>query len=53
MSTADFLKQQVGVFKSISDARLKELVEGSRVASFESREAIAHCGGRPHILAWC
>jgi acetate kinase len=44
MNRADFLKQQVGVFKDFSDERLKQLVDGSRVASFEANEAIAHCG---------
>lgn len=44
MNTADFLQQQVGLFKSFSAERLKQLVDGSRVASFEAREAIAHCG---------
>jgi len=44
MSTADFLKQQVSVFKDFSKERLEQLVDGSRVASFEANEAIAHCG---------
>jgi acetate kinase len=44
MNPTDFLKQQVGLFKDFSDARLKQLVEGSRTASFEANEAIAHCG---------
>lgn len=44
MNTAGFLKQQVGVFKDFAVAQLEQLVEGSRIASFEAREAIAHCG---------
>jgi acetate kinase len=44
MNTTDFLKQHVGLFKDFPDARLKQLVEGSRTASFEANEAIAHCG---------
>jgi acetate kinase len=44
MNTTDFLKQQVGLFKDFPEARLKQLVEGSRTASFEANEAIAHCG---------
>ncbi|MEO8425972.1 MAG: acetate/propionate family kinase [Verrucomicrobiota bacterium] len=44
MNTIDFLKQQVGIFKNFSAERLKELVDGSRAASFEANEAIAHCG---------
>ena len=39
-----FLKQQVGMFHDFSDERLQELVDGSRVASFEANEAIAHSG---------
>lgn len=44
MNPADFLKQQVGVFKDFSNERLEQLVDGSRVASFEANEAVAHCG---------
>jgi acetate kinase len=44
MDNVEFLKQQVGVFKDFSTDRLKELVHGSRVASFEANQAIAHCG---------
>ena len=40
----DFLKQRVGVFKEFSDERLQQLVDGSRVCSFEANEAIAHQG---------
>src|SRR6516162_2284421 len=42
--TFDFLKQRVGVFKEFSDDRLRQLVNGSRRASFEANEAIAHHG---------
>ncbi|HTQ51212.1 MAG TPA: acetate/propionate family kinase [Candidatus Acidoferrales bacterium] len=44
MNTFDFLKQRVGVFKEFSDERLRQLVDGSRRASFEANEAIAHHG---------
>lgn len=44
MSIAHFLKQQVGVFKDFSPESLQRLVAGSRVMSFEAREAIAHQG---------
>ncbi len=44
MNATDFLKQQVGIFKNFSGERLQQLVDGSRVASFEAKEAIAHCG---------
>ena len=40
----DFLKSKVGVFKDISAQRLEQLVNGSRVASFEADEAVAYCG---------
>src|SRR3954467_4938567 len=43
MSTRDFLKQ-TGMFKGFSDERLQQLVDGSRLASFEANEAIAHQG---------
>src|SRR3954470_13960208 len=44
MSTRDFLKQQTGMFKGFSDERLQQLVDGSRLGSFEANEAIAHQG---------
>jgi len=44
MNTADFLKQKVPIFKDFSAERLKEMVEGSRLASFEKNEAVAHHG---------
>jgi acetate kinase len=44
MNLLDFLKQQVGVCKEFSEDRLQELISGSRVASFEANEAIAHQG---------
>src|SRR5262245_26100227 len=44
MSIPEFLKQKVGVFKEFSAARLQQLVDGSRVGSFEAREAIVHQG---------
>ena len=41
---AEFLQQRVGVFKPFSVDRMKRLVEGSRVRSFEANEVIAHEG---------
>jgi acetate kinase len=41
---ADFLKQQVGLFKEFSSDRVKQLVAGSRTESFEANQAIAHSG---------
>ncbi len=44
MNPRDFLKTKVGLFRDFSDEQLQRLVDGSRVESFESNEAIAHCG---------
>ena len=44
MDAADFLKDRVGVFKHFTPERIKELVDGSVVRSFEPNEAIAHQG---------
>ena len=44
MHTTDFLKQQVSVFKDFTADCLKQLVDGSRVASFEANEVILHQG---------
>jgi acetate kinase len=44
MEIAALLKRQGSVFQGFSDERLRELVDGSRVASFEENEAIAHYG---------
>lgn len=44
MNTVDFLKQKVGIFKDFPPERLQQLVDGSRVASFEANEVIAHLG---------
>jgi acetate kinase len=44
MNALTFLKQQVPLFKVFPDERLQQMVEGSRVASFEANEAIAHAG---------
>lgn len=44
MDTRTFLKEQVAVFKDFSADRIKELVDGSVLRSFEPNEAIAHQG---------
>jgi acetate kinase len=44
LSTNGFLKTQAEIFKDFSDERLQQLVDGSRVTSFEAREAIMHRG---------
>src|SRR5262245_18967868 len=45
VDTGTFIKERVGLFKDVSDERIKELVKGSVVRSFEANEAIAHQGG--------
>ena len=44
MNLPDFLKQEVGVFQYFSDEHLHQLVNSSRVSSFEANEAVAHHG---------
>ena len=44
MNAADFLTRQVSLFKGFSAEQLQRLVEGSRVASFEANEVVAHHG---------
>ncbi|HKP03783.1 MAG TPA: acetate/propionate family kinase [Chthoniobacterales bacterium] len=44
MSSPAFLKEQVPLFQEFSADRLQQLVEASRVVSFEAREAIMHRG---------
>jgi acetate kinase len=44
VDTETFLKERVGVFKDFSAERIRELVNGSGVRSFEAKEAIAHQG---------
>ena len=44
MNTIEFLQQEVTLFNAFSSERLQQLVDGSRVASFEAKEVIAHCG---------
>jgi acetate kinase len=44
MNIAEFIKAPPGVFKALSADRLQQLVDGSRVQSFEANEAIAHHG---------
>src|SRR6201982_3043880 len=44
METAGFIKERVGLFKDFTPERVKQLVDGSLVRSFEANEAIAHQG---------
>ena len=52
-----FLKANVGLFAGFPSERLEGLVEGSRLASFEANEAIAHYtrkqGQQPGFSALC
>lgn len=45
-----FLKEQVPLFKDFPDARLKELVEGAQVSTFEPNEAIIGFGEEGRFL---
>src|SRR4029450_1504846 len=44
MDAPGFIKEHVSLFKDFSTDRIKELVKGSAVRSFEAKEAIAHQG---------
>src|SRR4030095_1750991 len=44
MDIPGFLKKNVTLFKDFSSERLKALVDGSVIRSFEAKEAIAHQG---------
>src|SRR5262245_55110091 len=44
MNVRDFLRRQVDAFQDFSDERLKQLVDGSRVVSFEANEPVAQKG---------
>lgn len=44
MDPAGFLKEKVDLFKDFSAERIKQIVDGSVVRSFEAKEAIAHQG---------
>ena len=44
MDTAGFIKERVDLFKDFTAERIKQLVDGSLVRSFEANEAIAHQG---------
>jgi acetate kinase len=44
VNTREFLKQKAAMFQDFSEERLQKLVDGSRVASFEAKQAIMHRG---------
>jgi len=44
MNTLDFISQKVSLFKGFPTERLQQLIAGSRIASFEAKEVIAHWG---------
>ena len=44
MDVTGFIKERVGLFKDFPSERIKELVDGSLVRSFEANEAVAHQG---------
>ena len=44
MDATGFIKERVDLFKDFTAERIKQLVDGSLVRSFEANEAIAHQG---------
>jgi acetate kinase len=44
LDISEFLKQKVDLFKEFPNERLQQLVNGSRITSFESNEMVAHLG---------
>ena len=44
MDATGFIKERVDLFKDFSAERIKQLVDGSLLRSFETNEAIAHQG---------
>ncbi len=44
MNTLEFLKQKVDIFRVFSDDLLQQLLDGSKIGSFEANEAITHYG---------
>ena len=44
MDPTGFIKEHVDVFKDFSAERIAQLVDGSRVRSFEAKEAIMYRG---------
>jgi acetate kinase len=48
--TIEFLRNKVALFKDFPDARLKELVEGSRIITFEPNEAVIRFGEEGRFL---
>lgn len=44
MNNVEFLQQNVSLFKAFRVERLQQLVDGSRVVSFEANEVVAHHG---------
>jgi acetate kinase len=49
-SVVEFLKSRVPLFKDFPEARLKELVDGSKVTTFEPNEAVIEFGEEGRFL---
>ena len=45
-----FLQNEVPLFKKVSPGKIQELLKGSRVASFEAKEAVIECGEEGRFL---
>jgi acetate kinase len=46
----DFLKTRVGLFQHLSDKHLADIMQGSKVLSYEPNEAVAHFGEEASFL---
>lgn len=51
INPSEFLKKQVGMFADFSDERLAQLVAGSRIESFETKQAVMYRGEAASHLA--
>lgn len=51
INPSEFLKKQVGMFADFSDERLEQLVAGSRIESFETKQAVMYRGEPASHLA--
>ena len=53
MDATGFIKERVDLFKDFTAERIKQLVDGSLVRSFETNEALAHQGAEATHSASC
>ena len=53
MDATGFIKERVDLFKDFTAERIKQLVEGSRVGSFEAAKRSLITAPKPRTSAWC